>query len=122
MIDPNSKRLAYGIPNNSLFQILKLMFDCHVHRIPIIDRAQVPPRPIAHAQEGNLIGVINYLDILHDLVSLYPDQLFNYNYSIRELGIGTYDNVWNVREDTPLHDGLPFPPTYPKYFKSWKPS
>ncbi|KAK8831897.1 hypothetical protein WA577_001952 [Blastocystis sp. JDR] len=96
LIDPNSKRLAYGIPNNSLFQILKLMFDCHVHRIPIIDRAQ----------EGNLIGVINYLDILHDLVSLYPDQLFNYNYSIRELGIGTYDNVWNVREDTPLHDVL----------------
>lgn len=52
-----------------------------------------------------MIGVINYLDILHDLVSLYPDQLFNYNYSIRELGIGTYDNVWNVREDAPFHKG-----------------
>lgn len=40
-IYPNSQHLAYGIPNNSLFQILKLMFDCHVHRIPIIDRVNV---------------------------------------------------------------------------------
>ena len=32
-----------------------------------------------------MIGVVNYLDILHHLVSLYPDRLFNYNYSIREL-------------------------------------
>ena len=39
-IYPNS-HLIYGIPNNSLFQVLKQMFDCHVHRIPIIDRANV---------------------------------------------------------------------------------
>lgn len=52
-----------------------------------------------------MIGVVNYLDILHHLVSLYPDRLFNYNYSIRELGIGSYDAIWNVTEDTPLHEG-----------------
>lgn len=38
---PNQPTLTYGIPNNSLFQILKTMFDCHVHRIPIIDRIHV---------------------------------------------------------------------------------
>ena len=52
-----------------------------------------------------MIGVVNYLDILHHLVSLYPDRLFNYNYSIRELGIGSYAAVWKVSEDTPLHEG-----------------
>ncbi|KAK8794949.1 hypothetical protein WA538_005081 [Blastocystis sp. DL] len=93
---PNSRQLAFGIPNNSLFQILKQMFDCRVHRIPIIDRIN----------EGNMIGVVNYLDILHHLVSLYPDRLFNYNYSIRELGIGSYAAVWKVSEDTPLHEVL----------------
>lgn len=40
-IYPNQPTLTYGIPNNSLFQILKTMFDCHVHRIPIIDRIHV---------------------------------------------------------------------------------
>ncbi|KAK8802815.1 5-AMP-activated protein kinase subunit [Blastocystis sp. subtype 4] len=95
-IYPNSRQLSFGIPNNSLFQILKLMFDCRVHRIPIIDRIN----------EGNLIGVVNYLDILHHLVALYPDRLFNYNYSIRELGIGNYDHLWSVREDCALHEVL----------------
>ena len=52
-----------------------------------------------------MIGVVNYLDILHHLVSLYPDRLFNYNYSIRELGIGSYAAVWKISEDTPLHEG-----------------
>ena len=48
---------------------------------------------------------MNYLDILHHLVALYPDRLFNYNYSIRELGIGNYDHLWSVREDCALHEG-----------------
>ena len=47
---------------------------------------------------------MNYLDILHHLVALYPDRLFNYNYSIQELGIGNYDHLWNVREDCALHE------------------
>ena len=49
---------------------------------------------------------MNYLDILHHLVNLYSDRLFNYNYSIRELGIGTYEHLRDVREDCPLHEGM----------------
>ena len=46
---PNSRQLAFGIPNNSLFQILKQMFDCRVHRIPIIDRINVAFLSLSHA-------------------------------------------------------------------------
>lgn len=95
-IYPNQLTLTYGIPNNSLFQILKTMFDCHVHRIPVIDRIN----------EGNLIGVVNYLNILHYLVSFYPEHLYNYDFSIQELKVGSYDEVWNVREDAPLYEVL----------------
>lgn len=59
-----------------------------------------------HVQEGNLIGVVNYLNILHYLVDFYSDPLSNYNFSIRELNVGSYDQVWDVREDAPLYEGL----------------
>lgn len=82
------------------------MFDCHVHRIPIIDRIHVCPPFSPHLQEGNLIGVVNYLNILHYLVDFYSDPLSNYNFSIRELNVGSYDQVWDVREDAPLYEGF----------------
>lgn len=53
-----------------------------------------------------MIGVINYLDILHYLVTYYPEHLHNYNFSIQDLAVGNYNNLWNVRETTPLHEGL----------------
>ena len=59
-----------------------------------------------HVQEGNLIGVVNYLNILHYLVDFYSDPLSNYNFSIRELNVGSYDQVWDVREDAPLYEGF----------------
>ena len=52
-----------------------------------------------------MIGVVNYLNILHYLVDFYADPLSNYNYSIRELNVGSYDQVWDVREDAPLYEG-----------------
>ena len=53
-----------------------------------------------------MIGVINYLDILHYLVNYHPDQLHNYDFSIQDLEIGSYNKIWNVRENTPLHEGF----------------
>ena len=64
-----------------------------------------------HVQEGNLIGVVNYLNILHYLVDFYSDPLSNYNFSIRELNVGSYDQVWDVREDAPLYEGLLIAPS-----------
>ena len=52
-----------------------------------------------------MIGVVNYLIILHYLVSFYPVHLYNYDFSIQELKVGSYDEVWNVREDAPLYEG-----------------
>lgn len=49
--------------------------------------------------------MINYLDILHYLVTYHPDQLHNYDFSIQDLAIGSYNKIWNVRESTPLHEG-----------------
>ena len=49
--------------------------------------------------------MVNYLNILHYLVDFYADPLSNYNYSIRELNVGSYDQVWDVREDAPLYEG-----------------
>ena len=52
-----------------------------------------------------MIGIINYLDILHYLVEYHKEHLQNYNFSIQDLAIGSYDHLWNVRENTPLSEG-----------------
>ncbi|XP_067650287.1 5'-AMP-activated protein kinase subunit gamma-1-like isoform X3 [Haliotis asinina] len=84
-------------PDASLYTAVKTLIENHVHRLPVVDK-----------NTGNAIYILTHKRILRFL-HLYIQDLPKPSYmlkSIRELGIGTYDNVITTSQDTPLIKAL----------------
>ncbi|XP_033762249.1 5'-AMP-activated protein kinase subunit gamma-1-like isoform X3 [Pecten maximus] len=91
------KPFVYIDPDASLFDAIKTLIDKHVHRLPVIDRLT-----------GNAIYILTHKRILRFLY-LYINELPKPSYmqkTLKELNIGTYDNVVTANTDTPLYKAL----------------
>nr|QFR39802.1 5' AMP-activated protein kinase gamma subunit [Azumapecten farreri] len=76
---------------------IKTLIDKHVHRLPVIDRPS-----------GNAIYILTHKRILRFLY-LYINELPKPSYmqkTLKELSIGTYNNVITATTDTPLFKAL----------------
>nr|WUG45402.1 AMPKgamma [Argopecten irradians] len=91
------KPFVYIDPDASLFDAIKTLIHKHVHRLPVIDRPT-----------GNAIYILTHKRILRFLY-LYINELPKPSYmqkTLKELNIGTYDNVVTANRDTPLFKAL----------------
>ncbi|XP_021369714.1 5'-AMP-activated protein kinase subunit gamma-1-like isoform X9 [Mizuhopecten yessoensis] len=91
------KPFVYIDPDASLFDAIKTLIDKHVHRLPVIDRPS-----------GNAIYILTHKRILRFLY-LYINELPKPSYmqkTLKELSIGTYNNVITATTDTPLFKAL----------------
>ncbi|KAK3092419.1 hypothetical protein FSP39_002587 [Pinctada imbricata] len=84
-------------PDASLFDAIKCLISTHVHRLPVVDR-----------HTGNAIYVLTHKRILRFLY-LYIKDLPKPGFmskTIKELNIGTYENLVTATTNTPLITAL----------------
>ncbi|KAG1681393.1 5'-AMP-activated protein kinase subunit gamma-2 [Nymphon striatum] len=84
-------------PDASLFEAIKTLIEHRVHRLPIIDPAS-----------GNVVYILTHKRILKFLflfISDIPQPSF-LKKSIKELNIGTYENIATAKPDTPIITAL----------------
>ncbi|XP_064614021.1 5'-AMP-activated protein kinase subunit gamma-1-like isoform X3 [Liolophura sinensis] len=84
-------------PDASLFEAIRKLIQNHVHRLPVVDRIT-----------GNAIYVLTHKRILRFLY-LYIKELPSPSFmkqTLKELGIGTYDNIVTTTPDTPIIKAL----------------
>ncbi|XP_074659072.1 uncharacterized protein LOC141911886 isoform X2 [Tubulanus polymorphus] len=93
----HSKPFIYIHPDACLFDAIKKLIDCKVHRLPVID-------PVT----GNALYVLTHKRILR-FVYLYIHELPLPNFlqkTLGELRIGTYENIATATPDMPLIQAL----------------
>ncbi|CAG5129979.1 unnamed protein product, partial [Candidula unifasciata] len=84
-------------PDASLFDAIKTLIESRVHRLPVIDE-----------NTGNAIYILTHkriLRFLHLYIKELPQPSFMKN-SIKDLGIGTFENVITATPETPLITAL----------------
>jgi len=80
-------------PDASLFEAIHTLITNRIHRLPVID-----------PQTGNVLYIVTHKRILRFLflyINDMPKPSYMYK-TLRELRIGTYDNVETARSDTPI--------------------
>lgn len=84
-------------PLQSLFMAAKMLVEHKIHRLPVIDN-----------RNGNALYVLTHKRLLHHMYyNLLEEQQPPFmNKSLRELGIGTYDNIATATPDTPIITAL----------------
>ncbi|KAI9555243.1 putative AMP-activated protein kise gamma (2) subunit [Daphnia sinensis] len=97
VLQQDYKGLQSISPDASLFDAIYTLISNRIHRLPVID-----------PQTGNVLYIVTHKRILRFLF-LYlkdmPKPSFM-NKTLRELNIGTYDNVETARPDTPIITAL----------------
>uniref|UniRef100_A0A336MHS3 CSON001473 protein n=1 Tax=Culicoides sonorensis TaxID=179676 RepID=A0A336MHS3_CULSO len=91
------KKLVSISPDASLYDAIKTLIHNRIHRLPVID-------PLT----GNVLYILTHKRILRFLF-LYINELPKPSYmqnTLRELKIGTYDNIETASEDTSIIDAL----------------
>ncbi|XP_072902283.1 5'-AMP-activated protein kinase subunit gamma-1-like isoform X2 [Hemitrygon akajei] len=91
------KKLVSISPNDSLFDAVYSLIKNKIHRLPVID-------PVS----GNVLYILTHKRILkyfHLFVSKLPKPSFMKK-TLRELGIGTYENVALVEETSTVYEAL----------------
>ncbi|XP_059172992.1 5'-AMP-activated protein kinase subunit gamma-2-like isoform X2 [Physella acuta] len=84
-------------PDASLYDAVKTLLENRVHRLPVVDEST-----------GNAIYILTHkriLRFLHLYIKELPQPSFMKK-SIKELGIGTYNNVITATPDTPIIKAL----------------
>ncbi|KAL4222675.1 5'-AMP-activated protein kinase subunit gamma-2 [Mactra antiquata] len=84
-------------PDASLFEAIKTLIHNHVHRLPVVDKIT-----------GNAIYILTHKRILRFLylyINDLPKPSF-WNETIKELKIGTFDNVITAKRDTTVYEAL----------------
>lgn len=84
-------------PKDTLLTCVDMLLSHNIHRLPAID-----------SQTGNVLFIVTHKRILgyiqeHFLQALELKML---DYSLAELGIGTYGNIVTVQPDTPIIEAL----------------
>ncbi|KAK7498360.1 hypothetical protein BaRGS_00010314 [Batillaria attramentaria] len=97
VLNQQSKSFVYIDPDASLFDAVRALIDNHVHRLPVVDRTT-----------GNAIYILTHkriLRFLHLYIKDVPRPSFM-SKTLKELKIGTYDNVITATKDMPLITAL----------------
>ncbi|XP_061179905.1 5'-AMP-activated protein kinase subunit gamma-2-like isoform X2 [Saccostrea echinata] len=84
-------------PDANLYQAIKTLITCKVHRLPVVDRLT-----------GNALYVLTHKRILRFLY-IYINELPKPSYmrqSLEELSIGTYENLVKATPNTPIIKAL----------------
>jgi len=81
-------------PDMTLLDASNLLVKNQIHRLPVIDQSET----------NSILHMITHYRILHFLVKNFPSSPINpiLQCTIGSLGIGTYDHVVTVLQDTPL--------------------
>lgn len=84
-------------PHASLFDAIKALVQEKVHRLPVVD-----------PETGNVLYILTHKRLLKFLFLYYHDLPLSRNLDkpIRELDLGTYDNIATTTMNTPLIDAL----------------
>ncbi|XP_071451748.1 uncharacterized protein SNF4Agamma isoform X2 [Hetaerina americana] len=88
-----SKALVSINPDASLFEAIRTLISNRIHRLPVID-----------PETGNVLYILTHKRILRFLF-LYINDLPRPSYmnkTLRELRIGTYENIETAKEETPI--------------------
>ncbi|XP_025093940.1 5'-AMP-activated protein kinase subunit gamma-2-like isoform X3 [Pomacea canaliculata] len=97
VLKSQQRAFVYIDPDASLFDAIRVLIDNHVHRLPVVDRTT-----------GNAIYILTHkriLRFLHLYIKDLPRPSFM-SKTLKELKIGTYDNVITVSKDLPLIKAL----------------
>ncbi|XP_052248719.1 5'-AMP-activated protein kinase subunit gamma-2-like isoform X3 [Dreissena polymorpha] len=84
-------------PDASLFEAIRTLIHSHVHRLPVVDK-----------YTGNAIYILTHKRILRFLylyINDLPKPSF-WNQTIKELEIGTYNNVITATRETTVYEAL----------------
>ncbi|XP_055876585.1 5'-AMP-activated protein kinase subunit gamma-2-like isoform X3 [Biomphalaria glabrata] len=87
------KPFVFIHPDASLYDAVKTLIESHVHRLPVIEEST-----------GNAIYILTHkriLRFLHLYIKELPQPSFMKK-SIKELGIGTFENVITAAPETPI--------------------
>lgn len=78
-------------PEASLYEAVEALLQNRLHRVPILD-----------PEQNSVLAIVTFRGILEYLVSSFREQRRLFDQTLQELGIGTYQNIITVSEDTPL--------------------
>ncbi|KAI7690883.1 hypothetical protein SSS_02833 [Sarcoptes scabiei] len=98
MLKEKARQLVSVEPDESLFNAIQMLLHNKVHRLPVIDR-----------DTGNVLYILTHKRILKFLFLFYYNRLPMPSYlqkTLKELNIGTYENIMTATPDTPLIDAL----------------
>ena len=73
-------RLLDCNPSTKLMDIIRIMTEYHIRRLPVIENNQV-------------LGILTYSSILHHIVSSFDQSSPIYKQTLRELNLGLYKDV-----------------------------
>lgn len=99
----NSKRLLDCQPTTSLMDILRIMSQYRIRRLPVI---QVRLFHSFYFQDDQALGILTYSTILYYLVSSFDKSSPIYKQTLRELHLGVYKDVISCPSSTPIAQGL----------------
>ncbi|KAL8596722.1 hypothetical protein ACOMHN_025772 [Nucella lapillus] len=97
VLQADLKPFVYIDPDASLFEAVKALIENHVHRLPVVDPST-----------GNAIYILTHkriLRFLHIYLRDLPKPSFM-GKTLKELAIGTYENVITASKDMPLIQAL----------------
>ena len=89
----NSERLLDCQPTTSLMDILRIMSQYRIRRLPVI-------------QDDQALGILTYSTILYYLVSSFDKSSPIYKQTLRELHLGVYKDVISCPSSTPIAQAL----------------
>lgn len=97
MLQENVRPLCTIGPDATLFDAIKTLIHEKVHRLPVVD-----------PETGNVLYILTHKRILKFLFIYYNDLPLprNLDKAIKELSLGTYDNIATTTMMTPLIDAL----------------
>jgi 5'-AMP-activated protein kinase regulatory gamma subunit len=97
VLQGNQKPFCTIDPYASLFDAIKTLIQEKVHRLPVID-----------PETGNVLYILTHKRILKFLFLYYYDLPLPHNLDkpIRDLSLGTFDNIATATMNTPLIDAL----------------
>ncbi|XP_063964931.1 5'-AMP-activated protein kinase subunit gamma-1-like isoform X2 [Lytechinus pictus] len=98
VLKEKARPLVWINPDQSLFEAVKMLIQQKIHRLPVIDQAT-----------GNVIYILTHKRILKFLALLQKTEIKSPSFlkkTLKELNIGTYNNIATARPDTPLITAL----------------
>ncbi|XP_072179451.1 5'-AMP-activated protein kinase subunit gamma-1-like [Diadema setosum] len=98
VLKEKARPLVWIDPDQSLFEAVRMLIQQKIHRLPVIDQAT-----------GNVIYILTHKRILKFLALLQKNEIKSPSFlkkTLKELKIGTYNNIATARPDTPLIKAL----------------